>query len=178
MSCNGLVRRFLALTLAAALVTALVPSAARAEEGFGGLNGRIVAAESRTPVQGAIVKAAHLATETVYESSRTGENGKFLLTDLPVGAYELAVATEDGLYPTGKVLRVEANRTGSLALALAPAASDTEENEDDRKGGFWDKPVVASLTIVGVALVMALAADSLLGDSEEPEEIVSDTQPE
>lgn len=172
MSSKGLVRRCLAVTLATALTLALVPAASLAAEGLGGLNGRIVAADNRTPVEGAVVKAAHLATETVYESARTTASGKFHLTDLPVGSYELAVATDEGLYPTGTVLNVEANQTGTLALALAPAPSDSEENEDDKKPGFWDKPIVATGTIIGVGIVLALAADSLLGDSDDPEEIV------
>jgi hypothetical protein len=172
MISNGLVRRALAVTLAATLTLAFAPTVSWAAEGLGGLNGRIVSADSRTPVEGAVVKAAHLATETVYESARTAANGKFHIVDLPAGSYELAVATDEGLYPTGTVLDVEADRTGTLALALAPGVNDTEEDEDKKKGGFWDKPVVASLTIVGVGLVLAVAADSLLGDSDNPTEIV------
>jgi hypothetical protein len=172
MSLNGPVRRCLAVTLAATLTIAFVPAVSLAAEGLGGLNGRIVSADYRTPVEGAVVKAAHLASETVYESARTSRNGKFHIADLPAGSYELAVATDEGLYPTGTVLSVEANRTGTLALALAPAPSDTEEDEDDDKGGFWDKPLVATGTVIGVGLVLAIAADSLLGDSDDPEEII------
>jgi hypothetical protein len=181
MNTTGLARRCLAVALSAALVAALIPTSVQAADDLGTLNGRVFDAHSRAPLAGAVIKAAHLPTEEVFESVATGADGKFHLTELPPGAYELAVATDEGLYPTGRVLTLDRSRTSTIALALAPGQNDPAaegenegEGEKKKKGGsFWDKPVFAALTIVGVALVLGLAANELLGKNDSPAEIIT-----
>jgi hypothetical protein len=175
----------LAVVTVAALVTG-VSAAPIPMDDTGSVKGRVFATDSRTPLVGATVKAAHLASETVFESAPADADGRFVLADLPSGSYELAIATEEGLYPTRQTFLVEGGGTRVLSLAVAMADDEDEgdgndegddegddEGEDDDEGGFWDRTGVATGTILGLAFAFGYAADEILGDSEQPKEVFS-----
>ena len=182
-------RGILAVVTVAALVIGVSPGPALAKEDTGALKGRIFAPASRTPLQGATVKAAHLPSETIFESAPSDEAGRFSLADLPSGSYELAVATDEGLFPTRQTFLIEGGETRVLALALALADDEDpeegeegteeavpaveEEDDDDEAVSFWDRTYVATFTIIGFATALGFAADKILDDSQQPKEIFS-----
>jgi len=186
-------RRSLAIATAVALLLGASPTVAGTDTGI--LKGRIFTSDGQTPLSGATVRAANLTTEAIYDSLPTDGHGRFSLAELPSGPYELAVATDNGLYPTRTTLVVDGGKTRALALALAPAAAEegegqgedqgqgqgdsaAEDDDDDEGGSFWGKPYIATLTIVGFAVVLGLAADEILDDEEPIDEVfASASQP-
>jgi hypothetical protein len=66
-------------------------SAAKAQTSTGRIRGRVIAAATGTPVQGATVRAARLGAPGIQRETRTDENGRYALADLPAGTYSFFV---------------------------------------------------------------------------------------
>ncbi len=97
---------------------------ARSESGY--LTGRIFVADGVTPRAGVVVKAANLSTSQVFTSTQTDGSGRYSLTDLPSGQYQIAVETGEGLYVNQDQVPVLQGRKTLFSLALSP--STAQEN--------------------------------------------------
>jgi hypothetical protein len=133
-------------------------------------------------VEGSTVLAYHLATEKLYTSAPIDGNGKFDLTGLPYGYYDVAVDTPQGLYASNQVLNVapDAKFVANFTLvqhAGAQAASREFRGSEKAVVGiaqleqklsgtaFWSSPKgVAILAGAGGLALLLLAS----GDDEAP----------
>ncbi|MEW5806569.1 MAG: carboxypeptidase-like regulatory domain-containing protein [Acidobacteriota bacterium] len=140
------------------------------------VSGKILSSDKTTPVAGAIVKAAEIESKKVYESQPTTESGSYEISGLPKGTYDIAVQAEKGLYAVNKLLDVGMNESLSLSLALnenaenpgmAKGENTKEAKAKPAKTGFWNNPLTATLTLVGIAIVVGLAIDELTDEEEE-----------
>ena len=92
----------------------------------GNLTGRIFVADGVTPRTGVVVKAANLRTSQVFTSSRTDVAGRYALTGLPSGSYQVAVETGEGLYVNHDQVPVLQGRKTLFSLALNRAGAQDE----------------------------------------------------
>ena len=151
--------------------------------------GNVLGPDALTAVRGASVKAAHTTTHQVYASQTTGADGVYKLSDLPPGSYDLAVQTNDGLFPADASVEVKPGRRTMVSFAIrtdarqdtpadpnAPPAQPQGEKPPEpapqqqpkKKGGsFWRSPAGAAIAIVGGAALIGVAANSAASDDEE-----------
>ncbi len=128
----------------AATPSSTLPSAAE-------IRGNVFGADGMTALSGVSVKAANMATHTIYTSSATGADGLYHLADLPPGSYDLAVQTAKGLFAADALVEVRAGKRTSVSLAIRPDAQeqppaeppkppDPNAPEPPRKEGEGEKP--------------------------------------
>lgn len=99
------------------------------------IEGNVLAADGLTAVPGVSVKAAHMATRTIYASATTDEKGHYSLKGLPSGQYDLAVETSEGMYPANVFVNAQPGTRAVVSLALTPADEDEgEEGEEGEEG--------------------------------------------
>lgn len=165
----------LSLALAVSLILGQAPllaaPAARIE-------GRVFGADLKTPVANYGVQAYERGSKTPAATTTTGKDGRFRLDSVPAGNYVLVLADGQGHAIAAAEVAAKDGVRSSVTLALpdkkpgegrlAPAQSG---------GGFFGTTGGAILTIVGSAVVLALAADSLVDDDETPQAPVSPSQP-
>lgn len=87
--------------------------------------------QTALPVAGAVVKATQTATG-LARSVFSGPDGSFVITDLPVGPYQLEVS-KDGFskyVQSGIVLRVAGNPNLEVALKVGSVSEQVEVQAD------------------------------------------------
>ena len=80
----------------------------------------------KRPIEGATVLAYHLATGTTYRSTPSTRSGKFELTGLEHGYYDIAIETADGLFVANQVVNVPPGGEAVARLELIPSAEAAE----------------------------------------------------
>lgn len=80
------------------------PPAAAGQAGSASLVGKIVEANGKTPVAGAVVRACYLEGDASFTSDPTGANGEYEILELPPGYADVMVETRDGTYLVNQVL--------------------------------------------------------------------------
>jgi hypothetical protein len=163
------------------VVLSAVAPARAASSGSGRLAGTLEG-ESAGPMAGARVLLYHLATESVFSSSPTGEGGHYELTNLPEGYYDLAVETPAGLYVADRVVHLDSPGEAALGLTARPYAEGTARREfpgadakpvgiaavqESDSTGFWGKPGGISV-IAGAGLAGLLVLSNSSGDDDDP----------
>jgi hypothetical protein len=98
--------------------------------GAGTLTGRIFVADGVTPRVGVVVKAANLDTSQIFSSGRTDTAGRYALSDLPAGRYQVAVESREGLYVNEDRVPVLQGRKTLFSLALNPATAQEPPPEN------------------------------------------------
>ena len=172
MNHRGPIAKILAVMVIVAVQLVFVPTTAGQEGAT--LAGTIYAFDGEQPVGGAILHAGDMRTGEIYSSAVTKSDGGFVLSGLPPAAYELAVEKDGGLYLVGAPLQLAAGQKQDVQVAIQPeavpdAAPDpktAKEDEEDRKMGFLENPLFASLTVIGVSVVFG-ALISELDTSDE-----------
>lgn len=136
-----------ALLLASLLVLpASLPSALAQEgkePGHGALRGKIFLEDQKTPAAGATVRAVHLDTNETFEGPLTSADGKYEVTGLPYGYYNLIVETSDGLYLSNRILNVPPEKKVEASFALTESRPDEKEwweAEPSRRVPGMDRP--------------------------------------
>ena len=116
-------RRTLAITLAASLLMFSLPTAALA----GGVTfqGRVVAEDGATPVEGVVIRIALKETGTIYDSNPSATDGGFQVDAVPEGEYEVLAQYGDVGYLTAESIHLEEgkNRSASIVIQTAPAST-------------------------------------------------------
>lgn len=190
-------------TLLAIVVSAvLVPSPAPAREesaaapGSAEIVGKVRAAGGKKAVAGAVVRAYHLDTATVYTAEPTGAKGRYRFRRLPHGYFEMSVETADGLFVGDHVVNLPPAGKVAVSFTLSPyaegapgpwqgsdprevlgldrTASGRADLEEGRRGReFWKSPT-------GVAIIAGGAGAALLSlaSGSDPFRPVSPTDPE
>ena len=182
-------RKFLRPAFALLLLLTIPQQAVRAQytqpgmRGTGKLQGKLIDTEGRK-LRGARILAYHLSSAALYTSEPTGGDGKYRVTEMVHGYYDVAVETSDGeIYLADRVVNMPPS--GSLAVILtlaafepttAPLARKHPGSEQDPSGmaelerkpkgrEFWRSPK-------GVAIIGGLAGVALIAiaTSSDPED--------
>lgn len=172
MSHRGPIAKILAVLLVVAVQWLFVPTAAGQKSAT--LTGTIYAFDGEQPVDGAILHAGDMRTGEIYSSTATNRDGIFVLSDLPPAAYELAVEKDGGLYLVGAPLQLAPGQKRDVQVAIHPetvpdAAPDPKtasEEKENRKMGWLDNPLFASLAVIGISVLFG-ALISSLDESDE-----------
>ena len=133
---------------------------------------------ANAPLVGATVLAYHLSTEKVYRSEPTNGKGNFRIPDLPMGYYDLAIETSEGLFVGNQVVNLPPTGKAVVNFRIAPFDSTTGNAERNFPGStttsegvaavrekqtgrdFWRSAKgVAILAGTGGAILLAIAAD-------------------
>ena len=127
-------RAVLACTLALWIALPVAPLAAQettppAEPtAFGEVKGKVQSVDEK-PIDGAVLHFYHLGTRKTVSSSPTDPRGRFELTGLEHGYYDLAVETDDGLFVVGQVVNVNPSGKSALVLTLVPDRTPAAASE-------------------------------------------------
>ena len=176
-------QRSVAAILALLLVSSAMFPAAMAQSASSGqsmIRGTVTESDGKTPVEGAVVHAYHLSSEATFASDPTGPKGKYEITKLPYGYFDLAIETVDGLFVANQVANVPPAGRAVLSFSIAAFAGATADDEESRRRfpgvepessgvanvqqkltgrEFWRSPKgVAVLASGGGAILLALAA--------------------
>jgi hypothetical protein len=200
-------RTLVVLVLAAALAPGGVPAQEPAPTSeaeitgplpaAGGLEGRVLGLDGKTPIAGAVVYAYHLDSDSVYASGDTDRKGRYTISDLPLGWFDLFVRTETGVFVADHVVNVPPKSEVSASFTLTDYGDDStwfsgtarrnvpglEEKATgvatlDRtaKGkSFWAKPAGIGILVGGGVLV--LLGVVLAGSDTTNEVIASPSTP-
>lgn len=87
----------------------------------GTISGTILKEDTKTPIEGAIVKIRNVETEKEYQSAPTNNKGEYKIENVEEGRYTLGITTKEGDFNFQTTILVKADETAILALALAPA---------------------------------------------------------
>jgi len=101
-----------------------------AEAPTGTISGTVRDSAGQEVVRNATVLAYHLSSANIYRSAPTGEKGKYEITGLQHGYYDVAVETVDGLYVGNQVVNVPPNGKATASFSLLDSTSfgpDTRE---------------------------------------------------
>ena len=88
------------------------------------IRGKVLGTDGR-PAAGAEVLAYHLATEEIFPATTDGK-GKFTLTDLPYGYFDMAVRSADGLYVADQVANVSPTGKNIVEFRLQTFSASTQ----------------------------------------------------
>ena len=163
MNHRGPIAKILAVMLVVAVQLVFVPTTAGQEVAT--LSGTVLAFDGKQPVDGAILHVGDMRTGKIYSSVATNNAGDFVLSGLPPAAYELAVEMDGGLYLVGAPLQLTAGQERDVQVAIHPQTvadpATASEDEKNRKMGFWDNPLTASLAVIGLAVLFGVAISEL-----------------
>lgn len=153
------------------------------------IEGKVVRADGKMPVERAVVRALHLDTGKTYSSEPTDRRGEFEISGLPYGYLDLTVETAEGVYLGNMVVNVPPGGSIAVRLALTPDSGEHTERWTElvRPGGprgenraagvaevrtrprgreYWKSP--AGLAIIGGSASAILLAIAVSGDGGEP----------
>jgi hypothetical protein len=185
-------RKFLRPMFALLLLPTIAQQAALAQytqpgiRGTAKLSGKLVDTEGRK-LRGARVLAYHLSSAALYTSETTGGDGKYRITDMVHGYYDVAVETPDGeIYLADRVVNMPPSGSLAAILTLAPFEPATAALARKHPGSERDPSGTAELTRKpkgrefwrspkGVAIIGTLGGVALIAIavSSDPEETAS-----
>jgi len=160
-----------AVVLIPALQWASVPAAPGLATGS--IAGHVLSADSHAPLRGVQVHLADPSTGEVRTSSPTLPDGSFTVAGLAPSSYELAVQSGTGVYLAQGAVRLDPGQTRHVQVAINAqvAPSPAEKADNGRRGaGWWNNPLAATLIVIGSAIVVGYAVDSLTDDDEDAQQ--------
>lgn len=160
--------RFLASGLAVILAAGGTLHAAPAPIAGGTLEGvvRRQAAQSSTAIVGARVLAADVDTRSTHASVPTDDLGRFRIDGLPPGTYRLAVEADGGLYLAGGPVTVDA-ASPRRAIEIGLRAGEPAPGVSGGAVNFFDDPLTATLTVLGIAVVVGFLIGEVFGGDDD-----------
>ena len=131
-------RRTLAVALAAALLMFSLPTVALA--GGVAFQGRVVAEDGVTPVEGVVIRIALKETGTIYDSNPSANDGGFRVDSVPEGEYEVLAQHGEVGYLTAESINLKQgeNRSASIVIKTAPANTTASDLP------LWGKIAIAT----------------------------------
>jgi len=150
-------KRLVAIGVVALLASPTLSSADRS----GILSGRILVTGN-----GSAAKAVWLADPdggTVLQTIPVAADGSFRSAPLGAGRVAIAVETGEGLYTVDTPVAIAPGASRSLSIALR-GRQDTKPDQNQKKktgASIWNNPLVASLIVIGGAVVVGVAIDQL-----------------
>ena len=142
------------------------------EKGNSKLAGKIVRADGRTVVSGAMVRAYHLSSEQVFTTA-TGSKGEYEFTGMPYGYFDVAVETSEGLFVADQVINLPPAGKAVLSMTISTASGSQADLARDFPGAEQEPVGVASVqqkltgrefwrSPKGVGLIAGLGGAALL----------------
>jgi len=135
------------------------------------LSGRVLSADSQKPLAGALVHVGDPRTGAIRSSQPTAADGSFSVSGLPAASYQLAIQSGAGMYIVPSAVPLGAGESRNVQLAVqaqTSAPSPQEANEGKKKDmGFWNNPLTATLVVLGAAVLVGWAVDSMTDDDED-----------
>ena len=131
--------------------------------------GRVLSASERSPLPGVQVHLGDPKTGAVLSSSRTSEDGSFALADVPPAAYEIAVQSGDKLFVVDGTIKLAPGETRSVQLAVRnqdTTSTDSTGTDDKSAMSWWNNPLVATMVVLGAAILIGVAVDSATSDDD------------
>lgn len=116
-------RRKLNLIFLSVVFLTLLPALSMSEDiPKGNIIGFVYDQDGTTPLEGAIVKVKNISTETIYESSKSDQNGVFTVKDVESGIYLYGVLTPQGEFNSENFfgVKVSEGETAKLSISLTP----------------------------------------------------------
>ena len=97
----------------------------------GNIIGFVYDKDGTTPLDGAIVKFLNVATDAVYESSRSDNNGLFKVIGIENGIYIFGVLTPRGDFILDDLIgvKIQAHETAKLSISLMPKEEITSAEQ-------------------------------------------------
>ncbi len=126
------------------------------------LSGSIVWSADGTPAAGVKLHANDSRTGLLYTSMPSGDDGGFMLPDLPPSIYELAIESPDGLYRVTTPLKLDPGSARIVNLSirrLVPGDAQQAVGGDGAKSSMGDNPLITGLALLGVVVVVGLVLD-------------------
>jgi len=169
MKNRGPIAKAVAILLVVAVPSVVIPVTSARENAR--LSGTIYSVGGEAPLADVVLHAGDMRTGTIYSSERTGADGGFALADLPPAAYELAVEKDGGLYVIDAPVRLDGGQDRNLQVALNAEVAPDPETATRKKRSAWDRPLIATLLVIGGAIVVGALVSSL--DDEKDEVLAS-----
>jgi hypothetical protein len=183
-------RRRLAVLLVAIVgfpaFSAGIPAAEEAPQAStlvaGIMKGKVVTGEKERAVAGAVVRAYHLDTDTLYTSAPADGKGRYEIRGLPLGYFDIAVETADGFFVGNQVVNVPPASKVDVSLSLStfagpppawlagraqqipetdqPAIGIARLSRRTAERGFWGSPGGIAVISGGAALTLLAISSS------------------
>jgi len=144
--------------LIAAFMFLIIPKDALAQSS-GSMTGFIFGADSKTPVENAVVKIRNIQNGQEFQSRPTDPTGLYSLKTVPEGRYILGVSGDKGDFNFDYEIMIKAGEIAKLAVALKPMPASTAQNQDENK----NKKKAFFLTPLGIAVLVAAAGLLIYG---------------
>ncbi len=136
--------------------------AAGPESGKGILQGKVVAEDGVSPMEGVVVHLAVRDGGADYSSSPTNSEGVFRLDAAPAGDYAVLAETGQGAYLASDSIHLSAGENRPVALRIQTRAGTAPAQSGGGKLPTWGK-----IVIVGT---LALAAYAVIDDTQDDSE--------
>ena len=130
------------------------------------LSGSVIAAETRLPLAGAVVRLVDPDSGELFSSAQTDGEGRFQIVGLPPSTYMLGVESEGGLFTSQTPVSLEPGQGRSVQVAIHQLEQPGPDQKKKKKGGGspWDNPLTATLIVLGAAIVVGVIIDELVED--------------
>ncbi len=177
-------------TVLAALACGLAGSKTADEaapSGTSSIEGKITSGPNQIPVANATVLVYNFVTAAIFSSRPTAENGRFEVTGVTHGYYDMAIEAPDGLYVGNRVVNVLPDARAVSNFNLQPNGPGESgprffSGSDQAASGiatlieksFWRQPKGIAIWTGGTAVALALL---LGGGSDGNPAVVSCSMP-
>ena len=146
------------------LVTLLAGSQAQAADFWG----VVVSAETQKPLEGVRVHLGDHAGGTLHSSKATDSKGQFRIEGLQASTFEVAIEHEGGAFLVDAPITVGETAGQPVRLVVNTQATQAANGSTlGGRGGAFDNPLIASLAVIGGALAVGLAIDSLSDEEDD-----------
>ena len=123
------IQRTIACVAAVCLMWVMVPAAEN-----GSIDGRVFSRDSGSVLEGAVVLAVNQGTDSIYESTPTGNAGDFELTGLPPGSYSLAVEVPLGVYLAQSTVALRPGESRWIHVTVNRQQQPGEQTPEEEPG--------------------------------------------
>jgi hypothetical protein len=152
--------RWLVYGVLGAFAALMLPAGLAADSGS--LSGFVFAKDSKSPVQGAVVKIRNTKDMKEMASGPTDENGMYALTGVPEGRYLLGVSSGREDFNLDYAVYVKAGELGKLSVSLAgKGGQDEPQGTTLGKKGFFNTLAgrIFVVSAVGVGLYFLIVEE-------------------
>jgi hypothetical protein len=123
--------------------------------------GRVVAEDGVSPIEGVVIKLAMRETGTLYSSSPSNRDGAFRLDTAPEGTYAVLAQAADGAYLAAESIQLKSGQNQQVAVMIRPQAELAPAQGGASSLPLWGKIVIGgTLTLAALAIIDGVSNDS------------------
>lgn len=162
---NYRTRRILGTVLVVALVLLSAPATTLA--GTALFQGRVVAEDGVTPLEGFVVRIGTEETATVYDSEPTGTDGAFRLDSAPAGSYAVLAQRGETGYLAAENVNLESGVNPPVSILIDTTAELAPASTTASELPMWGKVAIGvTIAVLTWAIFEDTSEEGL--DSETP----------